>query len=152
MVLYSSCEYKLLYMNELFLALHVVLSLFLGGILGWQRENRGKSAGPRTYALVAGGSTLFTLLSITAFGADISRIASQIVVGIGFLGAGTILHKENRVEGLTTAAGLWMVAAIGMAVGVRYYILSIVASFLVLAIFMFDDRKYKKDLNKDELK
>jgi putative Mg2+ transporter-C (MgtC) family protein len=123
------------------------LALFLGGMLGWQRENRGKSAGPRTYALVAGGSTLFTILSVSAFGSDIARIASQIVVGIGFLGAGTILHKENRVEGLTTAAGMWMVAAIGMAVGVRYYILAIVASFLVLAIFMFDDSKYKKEIN-----
>jgi putative Mg2+ transporter-C (MgtC) family protein len=134
-------------MEEIFFTLHVVLALFLGGMLGWQRENRGKSAGPRTYALVAGGSTLFTILSVSAFGSDIARIASQIVVGIGFLGAGTILHKENRVEGLTTAAGMWMVAAIGMAVGVRYYILAIVASFLVLAIFMFDDSKYKKEIN-----
>ncbi len=127
------------------MVLHVILALFLGGALGWQRENWGKSAGPRTYALVAGGSALFTILSITAFGSDMARIASQIVVGIGFLGAGTILHKENRVEGLTTAAGLWMVAAIGMAVGVRYYILAIMVSVLSLGIFMFDDRKFKKE-------
>lgn len=132
-------------MEELYMVLHVVLAIILGGILGWQRENWGKSAGPRTYALVAGGSALFTILSVNAFGSDISRIASQIVVGIGFLGAGTILHKENRVEGLTTAAGLWMVAAIGMAVGVRYYILSVVVSLLVLVIFMLEIGEYKKN-------
>ena len=130
-------------MGEFIMIVHVILALFLGAILGWQRENWGKSAGPRTYALVAGGSALFTILSVSAFGTDVSRVASQIVVGIGFLGAGTILHKENRVEGLTTAAGLWMTAAIGMAVGVQYYILAVVVSLLVLAIFMMD----KKDKN-----
>lgn len=132
-------------MEELNMVLHVVLAIILGGILGWQRENWGKSAGPRTYALVAGGSALFTILSVNAFGSDISRIASQIVVGIGFLGAGTILHKENKVEGLTTAAGLWMVAAIGMAVGVEYYVLASVVSLLVLGIFMLEIGEYKKN-------
>lgn len=139
-------------MAEIYMVLHVVLALFLGGVLGWQRENSGKWAGPRTFALVSGGSALFTILSITAFGADISRVASQIVVGIGFLGAGTILHKENRVVGLTTAAGLWMVAAIGMAVGVRYYILAVSVSMLCLITFMFDDRRFKKEFEgKDSL-
>lgn len=123
---------------------HVILAFVLGGILGWQRENRGKSAGPRTYALVAGGSALFTLLSVNAFGADMARVASQIVVGIGFLGAGIILHRENRVEGLTTAAGLWVAAAIGMAVGVGYYILAIAVNFLALGIFMINDDKLKR--------
>ncbi len=131
-------------MAEVIMVGHVILALFLGAVLGWQRENWGKSAGPRTYALVAGGSALFTLLSITAFGSDVSRVASQIVVGIGFLGAGTILHKENRVEGLTTAAGLWMMAAIGMAIGVRYYVLAIAVTALSLIIFMIDDRKFKQ--------
>ncbi|MEK7680463.1 MAG: MgtC/SapB family protein [Patescibacteria group bacterium] len=130
-------------MAELVYLFRIVLALVLGGILGWQRENWGKSAGPRTYALVAGGSALFTILSVVAFGADTARVASQIVVGIGFLGAGTILHKENRVEGLTTAAGLWMVAAIGMAVGLKFYILSSVVSLLVLLIFMINDKKLK---------
>jgi putative Mg2+ transporter-C (MgtC) family protein len=132
-------------MAQLYMVLQVVLAMFLGGVLGWQRENWGKWAGPRTFALVSGGSALFTILSITAFGADISRVASQIVVGIGFLGAGTILHKENRVVGLTTAAGLWIVSAIGMAVGVRYYTLAIMVSILCLATLMFDDRRFKKE-------
>lgn len=132
-------------MAEISMVFHVVFALMLGGMLGWQRERWGKWAGPRTYALVAGGSALFTILSLTAFGGDISHIASQIVVGIGFLGAGTILHKENRVEGLTTAAGLWMAAAIGMAVGVKYYILATAVSLLVLCILMFDDKKFKNN-------
>ncbi len=131
----------------------VILALILGGILGWQRENWGKSAGPRTYALVAGGSALFTILSINAFGIDSARIASQIVVGIGFLGAGTILHRENRVEGLTTAAGLWMAAAIGMSVAASYYILAVMVSLLVLVIFMLDDKKNRRGVdNKDIIK
>lgn len=131
-------------MAELIMAVHVVLALVLGGILGWQRENRGKSAGPRTYALVAAGSALFTIISTHAFSADTARVASQIVVGIGFLGAGTILHKENKIEGLTTAAGLWVAAAIGMTVGVGYYILAIVVNFLSLGIFMVNDEKLKR--------
>ncbi|MBI2037394.1 MAG: MgtC/SapB family protein [Candidatus Magasanikbacteria bacterium] len=128
----------------------VILALLLGGLLGWQRGARGKWAGPRTFAFVAGGSALFTVLSLYAFGADIARIASQIVVGIGFLGAGTILHTENRVVGLTTAAGLWMASAIGMSVGVGYYLLAVLVSLLALGIFMMDDRNYEKNLeNKD---
>lgn len=131
-------------MVEFFMVGQVILALILGGILGWQRERWGKWAGPRTYALVAGGSTFFTILSITAFGADTARVASQIVIGIGFLGAGTILHRDNKVEGLTTAAGLWMSAAIGMAVGVKYYVVAAVVSLLVLIILMVDDKKIGK--------
>ena len=129
--------------NEMYYLGQVLLAVILGGILGFQRERWGKFAGPRTYALVTAGATLFTLLSLTAFGDDIARVASQIVVGIGFLGAGTILHKTKRVEGLTTAAGLWMTAAIGMAVGVRYYVLAVGATVLILFVLMFNDKKFK---------
>ena len=95
----------------------MLLAIILGGLVGWQREHVGRAAGLRTYALVCMGSTLFTLLSSQAFfGGDPSRVASQIVVGIGFLGAGTILHKHGGIEFLTTAAGLWAMAAIGMAI------------------------------------
>lgn len=132
-------------MQEIYLVGQIVLALALGAILGWQRTHSGRWAGLRTYALVTAGSTLFTLLSVNAFGADIARVAAQIVTGIGFLGAGTILHKETRVEGLTTAAGLWVAAAIGMAVGVGYYLLSIVTSLLVLLILMYDDRRMVKE-------
>ncbi len=128
-------------MEELLLVVRVVLAVILSSILGWQRQQKGKWAGIRTYALVGGGAALFTVLSMTAFGSDPARVASNIVTGIGFLGAGTILHKQDRVEGLTTAAGLWMVAAIGMSVGVGYYILATTISLLALIIFMADDKR-----------
>lgn len=131
-------------MNELYLLGPVALAIILGGILGWQRERWGKSAGPRTYALVTAGAALFTILSVSAFPAAASAsVASGIVTGIGFLGAGTILHKESRVEGLTTAAGLWMTAAIGMAAGLHYYILAAASTIVILLVLMIDDRKYR---------
>ena len=71
-------------------------------------------------------------------------MAAQIVTGIGFLGAGMILHKENHVEGLTTAAGLWMVAAIGMAVGVKFYLLAALTTVVMLVILMMDEQKFRK--------
>ncbi len=123
------------------LVARVVIAMFLGGILGRQRQQMGKWAGIRTYALVSGGSALFTVLSLTAFGTDTARVAAGVVTGIGFLGAGTILHKEDRVEGLTTAAGLWMVSAVGMAVGLELYILGIASCILALLAFIFDDKK-----------
>ena len=134
-------------MAELLLLFRIVLAMILGGILGWQRQQRGKWAGIRTYALVSGGSALFTVLSMEAFGGDPARVASNIVTGIGFLGAGTILHKADRVEGLTTAAGLWMVAAVGMTVGLQLYILAWEVSFLSLAIFSINGRKIGLRMN-----
>lgn len=122
----------------------ILLAVILGAILGIQRERWGKWAGPRTYALVCAGSTLFTLLSKNFFPTTPAIIAGSIVTGIGFLGAGTILHKENRVEGLTTAAGLWMIAAIGMAVGVEQYFLSVVTTLIILVVLMINDKPLKK--------
>lgn len=120
----------------------VLLAILLGSILGLQRERWGKWAGPRTYALVCAGSTLFTILSLNFFSNN-STVASAVISGIGFLGAGTILHKENRVEGLTTAAGLWMVSAIGMAVGVKEYLLATVIAIIILGVLMFNDKPLK---------
>lgn len=125
--------------------LQLVLSIVLGGLVGWQREHIGKNAGMRTYALVAFGSTLFTLLSLKGFGdMDYTRIAAQILTGIGFIGAGTIIHKDGGVEGLTTAAGLWAVAAVGMAVGVGWYVESIIASLLMFLVLLIHDKKFFK--------
>ncbi|MBD3311322.1 MAG: MgtC/SapB family protein [Candidatus Magasanikbacteria bacterium] len=115
---------------------HILLAAILGGLIGWQRRHMGKSAGFRTFALVSIGSTLFTILSLNAFSADPARVASQVLTGIGFIGAGIIFHKKDSVEGLTTAASFWSVAAIGMAVGAGWYIESIIVTlvvFLVLA-------------------
>jgi putative Mg2+ transporter-C (MgtC) family protein len=135
-------------MDELQLVVRIVVAMLLGCVLGWQRQQRGKWAGLRTYALVSGGSALFTVLSLSAFsGGDPSRVASNIVTGIGFLGAGTILHKQDRVEGLTTAAGLWMVAAVGMTVGLQLYILATIASLLSLVVFSINGRKIGLRIN-----
>jgi len=112
----------------------LVLSMVLGGILGWQRHRTGKSAGIRTFAFVSVGSTLFTLISISMQSGDPGRIAAQVLTGIGFIGAGTIIHKKDAVEGLTTAAGLWTVAAIGMAIGIGWIIQAIIASTLMLIL------------------
>lgn len=125
--------------------LQVILAFILGAILGWQREYVGKAAGLRTYSLVAMGSTLFTIVSHSGFDQfitdparlDPSRTASNIVTGIGFLGAGVIILRGTKVEGLTTAAGLWVAAAIGMAVGTKMYALAVVATvvaFLILEV------------------
>ena len=115
----------------------------MGGAIGLERGYRAKEAGFRTHFLVALGSALFMIVSAYGFeGAmltpehrwDVSRVASQVVSGIGFIGAGTIIfHKsENVVRGLTTAAGLWVTAAIGLACGGGMYVLSIASTFLVL--------------------
>lgn len=119
----------------------ILLAAVLGMMIGAEREHRHKSAGLRTYTLVAIGSALFTILSLQVVGVgtpsyDPSRIASQIVVGIGFIGAGMIILRENKVEGLTTAAGIWTTAAIGMAVGFGFYLIAIFVSLLILAVLI----------------
>ena len=112
------------------------LAALLGGAVGWEREKTHRPAGLRTNMLVALGSALFTMLSFSAFGegADPSRVAAQIISGIGFLGAGTLIRTGEWVRGLTTAAGLWTVAAIGMAVGTGNYWLAVSATAIVLVI------------------
>ncbi len=138
--------YNFISTQDLMFILQILLAIILGAILGIQRERWGKWAGPRTYALVCAGSALFTLLSKNFFPTTPAIIASAIVTGIGFLGAGTILHKENRVEGLTTAAGLWMTAAIGMTVGVEKYILASIITLFILILLMIDDKSIIKEI------
>ena len=119
----------------------VLIAAIIGVALGLERQFSDKDAGTRTYALVASGSALFTVLSIEAFeGADTSRVAAQIVTGIGFLGAGLIFRQGVNVKGLTTAAGLWSVAAIGMATGAGFWGLAIVAAVIVLLVLKVSDR------------
>ena len=119
----------------------VLIAAILGIILGLERQRSNKDAGTRTYALVAAGSALFTVLSIEGFdAADTSRVAAQIVTGIGFLGAGLIFRQGASVQGLTTAAGLWSVAAIGMAAGTGLWGLAIVVTVIVLLVLNISDR------------
>lgn len=118
----------------------LVLAMILGAAIGTEREVHGKAAGMRTYSLVSLGACLFTIISIYGFdeltldGFDPSRIASQVVVGIGFIGAGLIFLRGNEVQGLTTAAGLWISAAIGMGIAVKLYWISIFTSLLAVFI------------------
>ncbi len=136
--------------------LKIILAAVLGMAIGAEREHRHKSAGLRTYTLVAIGSALFTILSLYGFGGesyrafDPSRIASQIVVGIGFIGGGMIILRENKVEGLTTAAGIWTTAAIGMAIGLGFYLVAIFATALILTVFVVLSQLKKEVFPNDE--
>ena len=121
--------------------LRIFVAAFLGGVIGLEREYRAKEAGFRTHFLVALGSALFMIVSAYGFedvvsmpghSLDVSRIAAQVVSGIGFIGAGTIIFQRNVVKGLTTAAGLWVTSAIGMTAGVEMYDVAIAATALVL--------------------
>jgi putative Mg2+ transporter-C (MgtC) family protein len=123
---------------ELDIILKILLAAMLGGIIGLERELSHKEAGLRTNILIAIGSTLITVLSfkIAAMSktADPARLAAQIVSGIGFLGAGAIIQARFAVHGLTTAATIWTVAAIGIAVGGGFYLLAFVVAVLVVIV------------------
>ncbi len=113
----------------------LLLAIVLAGIVGWERERRGRPAGFRTYIMVGLGSAMFTLVSLYAFpGSDPARVAAQVVTGVGFLGAGTILQRQTDVHGLTTAAGLWAVAAIAMAAAAGLYVIAIVGAVFAVLI------------------
>jgi putative Mg2+ transporter-C (MgtC) family protein len=114
---------------------NLILSILVGCIIGFERESKGKDAGISTHTLVVLGSMLFTFLSFHVPESDSStRIASQIVTGIGFLGAGLILKDGTTVRNLTTAASLWFSAAIGMAIGFQYYIVAILSTCVAVFI------------------
>jgi putative Mg2+ transporter-C (MgtC) family protein len=123
--------------------LRLAVGLVLGAAVGWERELQRMPAGFRTHALVGLGSAIFTVVSAFAFAGpmtDPTRIAAQIVTGVGFLGGGAILHYRGNVRGLTTAASLWAVSAIGMAAGAGLYVVAIGATFLVVATLVMQDR------------
>jgi putative Mg2+ transporter-C (MgtC) family protein len=124
---------------DLELVARLILGFVLSGIVGLEREVSLKPAGLRTHILVGLGSTLITILSLHAFpGSDPSRVAASIIVGIGFLGAGTIIKTEEKVIGLTTAATLWIVASIGVATGAGFYLLATVATILAFSVLKLD--------------
>lgn len=120
---------------ELTFIFNAVLSVLIGLVIGIERESKGKDAGISTHTLVILGSMLFTFLSANVVGSDTStRIAAQVVTGIGFLGAGLILKDGMAVRNLTTAASLWFAAAIGMAIGFEYYIIAIMSAFTAVIV------------------
>lgn len=118
------------------LLVQLVLAVVLGGAIGLERELKGKPAGLRTNILISIGATLFTVLSVrmAAERGDPGRVAAQILAGVGFIGAGTILHTRGAVTGLTSAATIWVVAAIGMALGTGAYVEAVGATLLVIVV------------------
>lgn len=139
------------------IVIQLVLAVVLGGLIGIEREQKGKQAGLRTYSLVCLGAALFTIISFETLkmfqdhaGAvfDPVRMAGQVVLGIGFLGAGLIVFRESRIEGLTTAAGLWVTAGVGVAVGTQLYFPAAVAALLAIIILsglrIVEEKFFKK--------
>ncbi|TSC75879.1 MAG: putative Mg2+ transporter-C (MgtC) family protein [Parcubacteria group bacterium Gr01-1014_30] len=132
----------------------MLLAALLGGFIGLEREYKKKEAGLRTYSLVALGACFFVIVAFESFNVfkneaavdfDPTRIIGQIAVGIGFLGAGLIIFRGFHVEGLTTAAGLWVTAAVGVAVGAKLYLPSVFVALLaviVLAGLRFAEEKF----------
>jgi len=115
---------------DLELMVRIALAFMLGGVIGYERETTQRPAGLRTHMLVAAGAAAFTVVSVYAFAGqgtvrDPARVAAQIVTGVGFLGAGTIWRTSSTVRGLTTAASIWLVAAVGMLAGSGLYVLAI---------------------------
>ncbi len=140
-------------MNETVeMVLRLVLAGVLGGLIGAEREYRAKVAGTRTHLLVALGAALIMLVSKYGFDGvgDPGRVAAQIVSGIGFIGAGAIMVDKHAVHGLTTAAGIWVAAGIGMASAAGLYILAVAATVLslvgleVFGFFLFNDRRGRR--------
>lgn len=122
---------------ELEMVLRLLMATALGAIIGYQRERAAKPAGLRTHVLICVGAALFTIASLYGFGdvADPARVAAGIVAGVGFLGAGAIIRRdEGLVAGLTTAATIWAVAAIGLAVGAGLYLVSAVTTVLIAIV------------------
>ncbi len=136
-VLTSSIGFNL---GEYTYLISIILSILLGFIIGIERKTRSKEAGIRTHAIVCFGAALMMVISKYGFGgmqADASRIASQIVTGVGFLGAGMIVYRKRSIYGLTTAAGVWATAGIGMACGAELYLVAIGSTALLIGLQCF---------------
>ena len=128
----------------------ILAALLLGGILGLEREYNGKPAGIRTHILICVGAAIFTIISMNITkntGADASRIIAQIVTGVGFIGAGAIIQDRGGVYGLTSAAAIWLAAAIGVACGSGFYLLAIAAT-LIAALVLAGLGKAEKAIRK----
>lgn len=147
--------------------MRLALAVFVGGLIGYEREYNNRPAGLRTHILVCIGASVVSLIQMYSINdvstlimqhpkladglkADVGRMGAQVVSGVGFLGAGTIIHEKGSIKGLTTAASLWVVACIGLGVGMGYYFLSITASisvFLLLVILKKIELKFFHEVN-----
>jgi putative Mg2+ transporter-C (MgtC) family protein len=116
----------------------VILAVVLGAVVGLEREIRGKAAGLRTNVLICLGAAVFTIISERMAGGQdsITRIAAQIVTGVGFLGAGAVIQDRGGIHGLTTAATIWLVASVGMACGAKLYLLAVISTLIAIVVLV----------------
>lgn len=137
--------------NFILVLIALLLSVILCGLVGIEREKRGRSAGLRTHLLVGVGSCIIMIISIYGFpsstGRDVARLAAQIITGVGFLGAGAIIHRNSGIKGLTTAATIWIVMAIGIACGSFNFLIAIISTVVILFVLV-TFRKVEAKLNK----
>lgn len=137
--------------SDLEIITRIVIAVLLGGLIGWERERHGISAGIRTYGAICLGSCVFGILSIALPGSDPSRIAAQVVTGIGFLGGGIIFRQsENYISGLTTAATLWATAAVGLAVSFGMYLISLLTAILIFVLLYLPHVRWWKKISKKQ--
>lgn len=127
---------------DMWMFVRLLIAVVLGALVGYERERAGKPAGVRTHGMVSLGAALFAVVSLHGFAGagDTERVAAQIVTGIGFIGAGAILHDRGGVHGLTTAASLWVTAALGLAAGVGMVVISVATTLLVFLLLRFGPR------------
>ena len=128
------------------LLLRLILAVVAGGLIGLEREVVHKPAGIRTHMLVSLGSALFVLVTIETLPNETARIIAGIATGIGFLGAGTIFKAKSEVHGLTTAASIWAVSGVGIAIGLGYYLMTVIAVVLVLIVLHLNKSEFFKKL------
>ena len=128
------------------LLLRLVLAVIAGGLIGLEREIVHRPAGIRTHMLVSLGSALFVLVTIETLPNEAARIIAGIATGIGFLGAGTIFRSKSEVHGLTTAASIWAVSGVGIAIGLGYYLMAVIAVVLVLIVLQLNKMEFFKKL------
>lgn len=153
-ILANLCGTEVTLLNSVF---RLILSMVLGALVGAERKRKGQIAGIRTFALISMGACLAMLLSIYVpqvylglKNGDPGRIAAQVITGVGFLGGGAMIHMRGSVRGLTTAAGIWMTATIGMAVGVGMYWCAVIATGLILVILMlFELVDHRRNLGQE---
>lgn len=139
--------------NLILVAIAILLSVVLCGIVGIEREWKGRSAGLRTHLLVGVGSCIIMIISIYGFPAvfgsrDVARLAAQIITGVGFLGAGAIIHRNDGIKGLTTAGTIWIVMAIGIACGSFNFVIAILATLVIMVVLTVFTKVEAKISNK----
>ena len=139
--------------NLILVAIAILLSVILCGIVGIEREWKGRSAGLRTHLLVGVGSCIIMIISIYGFPAvfgsrDVARLAAQIITGVGFLGAGAIIHRNDGIKGLTTAGTIWIVMAIGIACGSFNFVIAILATLVIMVVLTVFTKVEAKISNK----